>query len=258
MGAASPAPLSVRRSGSGPSVVLVHGGMPARVTWSRQSDLESRWSLIIPSRRGFPPSPAASWQDFFVDAEDLVELIDQEPEAVHLVGFSYGGLGSCLAAEQVPHRIRSLTLIEVPLWVAADGDESVRELAALTTRFAADADDRQAEREFFSLAGVDENMSAGADDIRRALELARRHRDPWEATPRFEVLAAAGLAALVVSGDSHPALERLCDAVADLLGAERACVPGAGHAVPRAPGFNSVLETFLAAAERRGAGRVSG
>ena len=243
-------PLVVQRSGSGPPVVLVHGGMPARTTWERQRDLESRWSLIVPHRRGFFPSPAASRQDLFVDADDLVELISQESQTVHLVGFSYGGLGSCLAAERVPDRVRSLTLIEVPLWSAAGDDESVRELADLAGRFTTPDDGAQADGEFFALAGVPRSVPVDNDDVHQALELARTLRDPWEATPRFEVMVDAGIPALVVSGDHHPGLERLCDAVATRLAARRARISGAGHAIPRAPGFNAVWERFLTDTER--------
>jgi len=241
--------LFVHRSGTGPAVVLVHGGMPARVTWGSQRPLESRWSLIVPSRRGFPPSPAAPRQDFLADADDLAELVAGLTGEAHLVGFSYGGLGVAIAAERLPHRVRSLTLIEVPLWNAAEEDESVRALAALSDRFVARADDAQAEREFFALAGLDGSMRVD-DDVRQAMELGRKLRSPWEARPRLDAIAAARIPALVVSGAHHGALERLCDAVAAQLGAQRARLPGAGHAVQRAPGFNSVLERFLTASER--------
>lgn len=251
-------PLFIQRSGTGPPVILVHGGLPARVTWARQQELEARWSLIIPSRRGFAPNPAAPWQDFLVDADDLTELIGERPGGVHLVGFSYGGLSASIAAGRLPHLIRSLTLIEVPLFVAAEDDESVRELAALADRFASDAADAQAEREFHAMAGVGREMPAGEeDDIRRAMELWRNLRSPREAKPRFDAIVEAQLPTLVVSGDHNAGLERLCDAIATRLGAQRAHVPGAGHAVARAPGFNTVLETFLTAAER-GRGNAEG
>jgi pimeloyl-ACP methyl ester carboxylesterase len=238
-----------RRSGTGPPVVLVHGGLPARVTWACQSVLEARWSLIVPSRRGFSPSPAAPWQDFLADADDLAQLIAEVPGGAHLVGFSYGGLGACIAAERLPHRVRSLTLIEAPLWTVAEEDESVRGLAALADRFAS-ADDARAEREFLALAGVGRKLLAGEeDDIRQAMDLTRKFRSPREARPRFDAIAEAGIPTLVVSGDHNGALERLCDAVATRVGAQRARVRGAGHAVQRAPGFNTMLEEFLTAAE---------
>ena len=37
----------------------------------------------------------------------LAELIEEVPGGVHLVGYSYGGLGVCIAAERLPHRVRS-------------------------------------------------------------------------------------------------------------------------------------------------------
>jgi pimeloyl-ACP methyl ester carboxylesterase len=243
--------VHARRSGTGPPVVLVHGGMPARVTWDRQGELEAHWLLIVPSRRGFTPSPAAPWQDFLADAGDLAALIADVPGGTHLVGFSYGGLGACVAAERLPHLVRSLTLIETPLWVAAEDDASVRALADLADRFAASPDDAEAEREFLALASVDRKKLAGAeDDVRQAVGLGRKLRSPREARPRFDAITEARIPTLVVSGDHNPAMERLCDAIAARLGAQRARLRGAGHAVPRAPGFNTMLEAFLTTAER--------
>jgi pimeloyl-ACP methyl ester carboxylesterase len=231
--------------------VLVHGGLSADMTWACQRELETHWLLIVPSRRGFSPSPAASWQDFLADADDLAELVAEVPAGAHLVGFSYGGLGACIAAERVPHQVRSLILIEVPLWTVAEEDESVGELATLAERFAASADDAQAEREFCALAGIDRKMLARKeDDIRHAMELCRKFRSAWEAKPRFDVIIKACIPTLVVSGDHDPALERLCDAIATRLGGQRARMRGCGHAVQRTSGFNTMLETFLTAAER--------
>lgn len=252
------APLSVQRSGTGPPIVLVHGGLPAPMEWAAQQELAGRWSLIVPSRRGFPPSPAAPWQDFLVDTDDLAQLVVDVPGGVHLVGYSYGGVSACLTAEAVPQHLRSLTLIETPLWHAAEDDPAVREMADISDRFAADADDAEAERAFFAMISVDPAALADlGEEVRPAVELARKLRSPREAKPRFETICAAGVPALVISGDHHPGHERLCDAIATQLGAQRARVPGAGHAVQFAPGFNTTLETFLTAAEsRRGTGGV--
>jgi hypothetical protein len=40
-------------------------------------------------------------------------------------------------------------------------------------------------------------------------------------------------------------MERICDALASVLRAERVVTPGAGHFVPAAPGFANRLEKFL-------------
>ncbi|MCQ0019360.1 hypothetical protein [Actinomadura madurae] len=50
---------------------------------------------------------------------------------------------------------------------------------------------------------------------------------------------------LVASGDHAAPLERICDALADVLGGERSVHPGAGHFVAAAPGFAEQLEAFL-------------
>jgi hypothetical protein len=49
----------------------------------------------------------------------------------------------------------------------------------------------------------------------------------------------------VASGGHAPALERICDALATELRAERLIAPGAGHFVAAAPGFADQLEEFL-------------
>src|SRR5436309_4448991 len=110
------ATLDVRVMGSGPRAVLVHGGSGPHRTWEMQHELGARWQIVIPSRRGFDGSPAAERQDFENDAADLLALLS--PPA-HLVGFSYGGLGALIAAGRRPDLVRSLTIIETPLFAIA-------------------------------------------------------------------------------------------------------------------------------------------
>jgi hypothetical protein len=75
------------------------------------------------------------------------------------------------------------------------------------------------------------------------------HRAPaaQRARPALDVLHAAGVPALVASGDHAVAIERICDALAMALQAERLTAPGAGHFVAAAPGFADRLEQFLVA-----------
>ena len=236
--------IAVERFGSGPAVLLLHGGAGPELTWERQMQLAERWSLIIPTRRGFPRSAPASRQDFEADAEDAERLLTKR---THLVGFSYGGLGVTLAAEHNPKMVRSLTLIEVPLYLAAPDDPAVKEIARAGDAFLSGEADELTEREFLTNAGIDPDASTGQTGqlIREAIEAARGGRSPSEARPDLGALAEAGIPVMVVSGDHHRGIEALCDALAERLRARREVVPGAGHAVPRAPGFNDVLEDFL-------------
>jgi pimeloyl-ACP methyl ester carboxylesterase len=239
--------LDVRLAGGGESLLLVHGGVNREQTWRAQEPLAERWRLIVPARRGFPPSPPVERQDFEVDARDIGDLLAREP--AHCVGFSYGGVGLALAAAVQPSRVRSLTLLEPALFgVAADRPE-VQELATLAAAFTGDdpAARKRAQASFEELVRI---RIPDHPEQERAFEDARRLapslRPPGEAQPDLAAIADAGVPSLVVSGDHHPALEAVCDRLAETLGAERAHLPGCGHAVQRTPGFNKLLERFLA------------
>jgi pimeloyl-ACP methyl ester carboxylesterase len=236
--------IAVERFGSGQAVLLLHGGAGPELTWERQMELADRWSLIIPTRRGFPRSAPAPRQDFEADADDVARLLTKR---THLVGFSYGGLGTTLAAERNPELVRSLTLIEVPLYRAAPRNAAVREIAKAGDAFLSGEADELTEREFLANAGIDPESASGrtAELIEEAIDAARGGRSPSEARPDLDALAGAGIPVMVVSGGHHDGIEALCDALAKRLGARREIVRGAGHAVPRAPGFNDVLEDFL-------------
>lgn len=239
--------LSVRRLGSGPPVVLVHGGVGPRLTWERAESLSARWTLVVPARRGFRPSPPADRQDFERDAADIAPLLG---ESAHLVGFSYGGVSSALIAQHEADRVRSLTLIEPPIYAAASDDPEVARLARIGDAFLAGEGNPSEDAEFVRRAGIDPDAAGGrGGEIAEAIAAARGGRPPSEAEIDLDLIAAAAIPTLVLSGDHHAAIERLCNGLAERLGARRETVPGAGHAVPRAPGFARLLDAFLATAE---------
>src|SRR6185503_18866823 len=106
-------------------------------------------------RRGYPPSPPprGGRQDFEIDAEDLVPLLEGRP---HVVAHSYGVLGALIAAARRTERVRSLTLIEPPIYHLTHGDPEVARLEAMgdavLTR-GPDTDDAIL-REFLRIAGA--------------------------------------------------------------------------------------------------------
>ncbi len=85
--------------------------------------------------------------------------------------------------------------------------------------------------------------------LQRGAELLLVERLSHEARVPLAALRGAGFPILVVSGAHSPVFDAVCDVLERELAAERAVLPGAGHAPQRAPGFNEVLEEFLARAE---------
>ncbi len=238
--------IAVAREGSGPEVLLVHGGASPEATWSGLEHLSQRWTLTFAYRRGFAPSPdsADGRQDFEVDAIDVAGLLDGRP---HLVGHSYGGVAAALAAIRSPRQVRSLTLIEPALFFPVDDPEVARfgRLGAEVLARGLDTEPAKL-REFLKIAGspVPEEGPLPKAVINGVLR-AQGSRPPTEAHPPLELLRDAAIPSLVVSGDHHPAIERMCDVVAAALAAERLACPGAGHFVAAAPGFAERLEQFL-------------
>ncbi|MGW4249773.1 alpha/beta fold hydrolase [Nocardia sp. NPDC004722] len=241
--------LAVHRWGDGPEVALVHGGAGPKTTWAGLDSLAERWTLLLIYRRGFPPSPPVPGlgQDFEIDAEDLATVFDEYRP--HVVAHSYGVLGSLLAAVRNPWAVRSLTLIEPPLYFVAPDDPEVARLRDLGDQVLSHGldTDPAALREFLVLSGSP-GIDPGPLPAAAAAAVRRAHhgRLPSQARPDLEALRSSGIPALVASGAHTPALERVCDALASRLDARRAVAPGAGHFVAAAPGFAERLHTFLA------------
>jgi pimeloyl-ACP methyl ester carboxylesterase len=242
--------LHVERLGDGPPVVLVHGSVRSgRSAWEEQRPLAERWALVIPDRPGFGAGPLVERVDFEVDAALVAELL---VEGVHLVGHSYGGVVSLLAASQRPEAVRSLTVIEPPAFAVARGHPAVEEFVARATELWEDGPDESAAflAAFGGLVGSSIALPEPLPpELERGARLLMVERLPWEAEIPLDALAATAFPKLVVSGGHHPAFDAVCDVLERRLGAERAVIPGAGHSVQRtgAP-CNERLEAFLAAA----------
>ncbi|MFK8906140.1 alpha/beta fold hydrolase [Streptomyces sp. YS-3] len=237
--------VAVVREGSGPEVLLVHGGAGPRTTWGGMAALAERWTLAYVHRRGYPPSPPPQErQDFEVDALDLAPLLVGRP---HVVAHSYGVLGTLIAVAAAPDSVRSLTLIEPPLNHLVPDDPEVARLerigdAVLTHGM--DSDPAEL-REFLRIAGAPIGDGPLPKNVVAGVRRAHGSRPTSQARPRLDVIRQAGVPVLVASGDHEAALERICDALAETLDGERSVHPGAGHFVAAAPGFTEQLETFL-------------
>jgi len=238
--------VSVIREGSGPEVLLVHGGASPATTWVGLERLSERWTLAFAHRRGYAPSPppAGGRQDFEVDAADLGPLLDGTP---HLVAHSYGGVAAVIAAGRRPARVRSLTLLEPAIFLPAEDSEVARFRSIGDSVLAHGLEtDPDTLREFLTIAGAPlPSEGPLPEEVQRGVLRAQGSRPPGEAQLPLEAVREAGIPTLVASGAHVAVIERMCDAVAGALGAERLITPGAGHFVAAAPGFAAALERFL-------------
>jgi pimeloyl-ACP methyl ester carboxylesterase len=237
--------------GERPRIVFVHGSvMGGRATWSAQRRLRERFEIEIFDRPGYPPHPDVDHVDF---EEHAALVADALPSGTHLVGHSYGGVISLLAAASAPDRVRSLTVIEPPASGIARGnaaaDAFTRQGIAWWTTGPTD-DPEAFLRGFLDYVGSDyvppTPLTAWLAQGVRTLIV---ERGPWEAEIPFDVLSAAPFPVLVVSGAHHGAFDAVCDELTSRLAAERLVLPGHGHTVQKHPEFNDTLTDFVLRAE---------
>lgn len=226
-------------------IVFVHGSVGnAETTWTEQQVLADRFECSFLTRGGYPPGPPLERIDFDEQADEVAaELRDGD----HLVGHSYGGVVSLLAAARRP-LLASLTVSEPPAFGVARANPAVEEFMS---HFDQPLPDNPRERLAFFLPLVGSAMQL-PDPLPPALEQGARaqmvERSPHEAVIPLEELAAAPFPKLVVSGAHSAAFDAVCAVLEAGLGAERVVLPGAGHSLPRAPGYNDVLVDFIARA----------
>lgn len=266
--------LNVTTWGAGDPVLMVHGSFGwGEETWARQRPLADGYRLRLLDRRGFGRSPPADREDFEVDARDIAEALE---DGAHLVGHSYGGVGSLLAAAVRPDAVWSLTVIEPPAFGVARGDEAVERLVSRLGPLFERADDFEPQDFYVAflqafgyelpkdLGATREQVVAGLTQMHVAAIVCSMHqRMPWEAEISLDVLAAAPFPTLVVSGGwdrcsatarniGGPAFAAVCDVLERGLGARREVIGGATHGpqVRKWRAFNQRLRAFLATVRR--------
>ena len=144
--------LSYTVEGSGPPLVLVHGGF---------SDHDTNWMFVTPlfrerftvyaiARRGRGATDATAGHRLDDEAQDVVDLVRSIGAPVHLLGHSYGAHCALLAAAHERGLVNRLVLYE-PAWPAALKPDA---LAALETLAVAGAWDQFAYAFFANLLHV--------------------------------------------------------------------------------------------------------
>jgi pimeloyl-ACP methyl ester carboxylesterase len=222
----------------GPRVVLVHGDVfDSPAIFAAMEPLAANHRLVLVNRRGFGASPAVEGEDFDVDAGNLAEVLAEEPS--HLVGHSYGGVVSLIAAAQVPGSVQSLAVFEPPAFgLVADDPEVRRFIDTVQALLAADPPADEFLRRFAVLVGADPSRlpTPLPESSLRAARIQMRGRWGWDAVIPLEALAAATWPKLVVSGGHSRSLDLVCDVLERQLPAQREVFRGAGHNIPRLGG----------------------
>ena len=233
-------------------LVLVHGSVVgARMTWAVQQPLAERFDLFVVERPGFPPNPPVDRVDFESDATLVAELLEPGD---HLVGHSYGGVISMLAAAREPTAVRSLTVIEPPSTRVAAGNPAVDAFATAGEALYADGarDDPETflRRFLVAVGSALDPPSPLPPELEQGARALKVERGPWEAEIPLDVLAAAPFPKLVFSGSHSAAFDGICDVLEQRLPAERVVLEGFGHTVQRHPDFNARLADFVERAMR--------
>ena len=129
---ASGATVSYERYGSGPSLVLVHGGFSDHLTnWAFVKPFfEKQYTVYAIARRGRGETDATQGHSLEDESRDVAALIDSIGEPVFLLGHSYGAQVALAAAAQFPGRVRKLVLYEAP-WPSLLGETILPRLEEL-------------------------------------------------------------------------------------------------------------------------------
>jgi pimeloyl-ACP methyl ester carboxylesterase len=233
--------------GSGPPLVLVHGGWADHTSWTElAARLATEFRVVSYDRRGYSRSerPAQGWtrRDSEDDLAAMIETVAGAP--AYVVGNSFGGLITLALAARRPELLRAFAVHEPPATSVADGGE----LARLV------------EEAVGSVDTVLEEIQAGAVGraTRRFMEHVALGPGSWELLPEelqavfvgnapavatellqpdwsdldIQALDRTGHQPLLTKGDAAPLwLQRTVDRLAELIpSATKATIPGAGHA----------------------------
>jgi pimeloyl-ACP methyl ester carboxylesterase len=121
--------------GSGPSLVLLHGGMVSNQTWEPMvPGLAEHFHIVAPERRGHGHTPDVDGPySYALMAEDMIALLDEVVGApVHVVGWSDGGNIGLRIAVKRPDLVRKLVAISAHFDSASDEAGMSEALAAST------------------------------------------------------------------------------------------------------------------------------
>jgi len=226
--------MHVTTWGAGPRAVLVHGGGAGGVAaFAGQRPLAQDYELVLPDRPGAGGTPAQGPQDAERDGGLIADLLAElGGEGAHLVGHSYGAVAVMVGAALRPQLVRSLTLIEPPVFHLAADDPVVRDQQIRLVDAIADPDPSRRVQRFFVAAGLASHVPAPLPPpLHHLAAELQSMRPPWDVPLDLPALRQLDIPKTVVSGGHSDAVDRLAVRLALGIDADHVVLPGAGHAV---------------------------
>lgn len=261
--------LLERRIGTGPTVVVLHGGPGAHHDYLLPGfdRIAIGRTLVYYDQRGGGRSPVerevpVGWQEQVADLEALRQAWGLE--TLSIAGYSWGALLAMLYATSHPERVASLALVSPAPSHRAARHEFERRLAErsatpeirgerqrLRDSGLAETDpDRYRQRGFeLSVAGYFHDPSQAAN-LTPFRVTGRTQQEVWDSLGDYDIragLSALRVRALVVHGDDDPIPVATAQETAGLLGAVCHVLPRCGHVpyVEAADEFVRLLDGFL-------------
>lgn len=262
--------LNYVRSGTGPSLIMIHGGMGDWTSWNPQWDaFTEHYDCIAYSRRYSHPNPnELNTRDHsaLVDAADLEDLMDALGiEQAILVGSSYGGFTALAMAVRSPDRVTAIVAVEAPMMRYAFKTDEGAEIARTFLAAADDparaafenGDDEMGVRILTGgIVGKDPSEIPAAVLARR-MRNVRAARSLSLSDDEFPMLAEDALSGLempvflISGGDTAPVHTAIFNEVVRTMPQAKAMiVAGSGHSVSQQQSevFNTEVLQFLSEA----------
>lgn len=254
--------LHVEAAGHGPPLVLLHGFTGNAGTWlPLVPDLAEHFRVLaldLPGHRYSPPPGEMGLPEL---AETLIGVLDRFGIArAHWLGYSMGGRAALHVALSHPGRVDRLVLESTSPGIA-DADARARRAAAdarladdlLRDGLAAFVDAWADQPLFATQARLPDTVRARERAVRlgngaTGLAAALRAFGPGTQAPLWDALPRLAMPTLLVVGADDPAYAAIAaHMAAELVDADVAVVPGAGHAthLERPAAFTATVLDFL-------------